>query len=80
MGHQSLTISDAYTKDQVVYVWKHGTNRSIKMSDDLRLSQFDLTGTQAGNATVNNRIGKGNIKITFMLESHIVTPGDAVVK
>ena len=53
----SLPI-DAYTTDQLHYIWKHGADRSIKMSKDMRLSQFDLTGHPADNLTVRNRSGK----------------------
>ncbi len=37
--------------EDLQYVWTHGADRSIKMAPDMRLSQFDLIGFPAGNAT-----------------------------
>ena len=51
-----LSIADAYTTDQVIYIWKHGYN-SIKISAGLKLSQFDLQSQPMSNYTSTNREG-----------------------
>ena len=58
MDCMTLFIPDAYTTDQLLYIWKHGAANSIKMSRDMRLSQFDLTGHPANNLTVKNKSGR----------------------
>ena len=46
----SFHVSDAYTRDQVLYIWKHGYD-SVKISKDVKLSQFDLQGHPISNYT-----------------------------
>ncbi len=51
-----FVFADAYTQDQVAYIWKHGNN-SIKISEGLRLSQFDLEGHPLSTYTTSNTRG-----------------------
>lgn len=51
-------ISDGYGIKDVVYKWTHGERNSIKMSPDMRLSQFDLIGYPAW--TKNFTLIRGN--------------------
>ena len=46
-----LVVPDGYQKDDVVYVWTHGNGASIKISQGMRLSQFDLVDFPSGNGT-----------------------------
>ncbi|KAK2172085.1 hypothetical protein NP493_994g01006 [Ridgeia piscesae] len=43
--------SHGYGEDDVLYTWTHGADGSIKMAPDMKLSQYDLVGLSAGNAT-----------------------------
>lgn len=49
-------VADAYTLDQVEYIWKHGYD-SVKISKDVKLSQFDLQGHPISNYTSTQRRG-----------------------
>ena len=52
------TVSDGYSETDVLYVWTKGANKSIQISPDATLSQFDIIGIPAGNMTRND-IGLG---------------------
>ena len=43
--------ADGYGEEDVLYVWTHGADKSIKMAMDMKLSQYDLVGVPSGNAT-----------------------------
>ena len=46
-----VCVVDGYGEDDVLYTWTHGADGSIKMAPDMKLSQYDLVGLSAGNAT-----------------------------
>ena len=51
-------FSVGYTTRELLYRWKDGNDRSIKWSRGLTLSQFDLTGSPAGNNTISIKGGE----------------------
>ncbi len=57
-----VSAADGYGEDDVLYVWTHGADRSIKMAPDMKLSQYDLVGLSAGNTTA---MSAGKIRLTF---------------
>ena len=48
----SCLLLDAYPQEEIVYLWKHGADESIKMAKDMTLSQFDLIDIPATNFSV----------------------------
>ena len=54
-------LTDGYDEQDIVYVWTHGSARSIKMAADMTLSQFDLIGCPAGNATITKFGGQWEV-------------------
>ena len=51
------TVTDAYTRYQVVYKWKYKTDGPIETAKDMRLSQFDLIRTPYETLFIKNTSG-----------------------
>ncbi|XP_074651547.1 gamma-aminobutyric acid receptor subunit alpha-6-like [Tubulanus polymorphus] len=64
--------SYAYTKEDIAYLWKYGPNKSVKISDDMRLSQFDLSGFPQDNFTELRMTGEySSLRVQFQLQRHM---------
>ena len=42
-------LTDGYTTDDIVYLWKYGNNISVEVNKDVRLAQFDLISVSSSN-------------------------------
>ncbi|XP_074650714.1 gamma-aminobutyric acid receptor subunit alpha-2-like [Tubulanus polymorphus] len=68
--------SYGYSTRDVSYRWVFGPEESIKISPDMKLSQFDLIGHPAGNETFTLKSGTfqatySSLHITFTLQRHM---------
>jgi len=54
----SLCGPDAYTNNEVIYLWTQGAERSVAMAEDgSRLNQYDLLGHVIGKETISSSTG-----------------------
>lgn len=65
---------DAYTNNEVIYLWTQGDERSVAVAEDgSRLNQYDLLGHVIGKETISSSTGKlcviFNIDNTITLKS-----------
>ncbi|XP_056645522.1 gamma-aminobutyric acid receptor alpha-like isoform X1 [Diorhabda sublineata] len=72
--HLLMIISVGYTNNDLIYKWNNA--RQVAIADDMKLSQFDLIATPAGNNTIN--IFNSNAKseysmllVSFHLQRHM---------
>lgn len=50
---------DAYTNNEVIYLWTQGDERSVAVAEDgSRLNQYDLLGHVIGKETISSSTGK----------------------
>lgn len=56
ISHTPL-LSDGFTSNDVVYEWTGTTEESVKVTEGLKMAQFDLVGIQAVNGTQATREG-----------------------
>lgn len=55
----SLCCSDAYTNNEVIYLWTQGDERSVAVAEDgSRLNQYDLLGHVIGKETISSSTGR----------------------
>lgn len=47
----NVCVAVGYNNNDVIYEWRFGNRKAVVASRDMTLSQFDLTGTPAANAT-----------------------------
>lgn len=53
-----LSLLDAYTRAEVVYVWDRGPAQSVVVADDgSRLNQYDLMGQSVDSGVVQSSTG-----------------------
>ena len=51
--------SDAYTNNEVIYLWTQGDERSVAVAEDgSRLNQYDLLGHVIGKETISSSTGR----------------------
>lgn len=49
---------DAYTNNEVIYLWTQGDERSVAVAEDgSRLNQYDLLGHVIGKETISSSTG-----------------------
>lgn len=49
---------DAYTNNEVIYLWTQGDERSVSVAEDgSRLNQYDLLGHVIGKETISSSTG-----------------------
>ena len=49
---------DAYTNNEVIYLWTQGDERSVAVAEDgSRLNQYDLLGHVTGKETISSSTG-----------------------
>lgn len=66
----SLSLSDAYTNNEVVYIWTKGDEDSVVVAKDgSRLNQYDLLGHDIGKESMSSSTGT----LTTYLPLFIVT-------
>lgn len=54
----SLCWPDAYTNNEVIYLWSHGDENSVSVAEDgSRLNQYDLLGHVIGKETISSSTG-----------------------
>lgn len=54
-----LCCLDAYTNNEVIYLWTQGDERSVAVAEDgSRLNQYDLLGHVIGKETISSSTGK----------------------
>lgn len=54
----SLLTPDAYTNNEVIYLWTQGDERSVSVAEDgSRLNQYDLLGHVIGKETISSSTG-----------------------
>lgn len=54
----SLCCPDAYTNNEVIYLWTQGDERSVAVAEDgSRLNQYDLLGHVIGKETISSSTG-----------------------
>lgn len=54
-----LSLSDAYTRAEVVYVWTRGAAQSVVVAEDgSRLNQYDLMGQSVDSGVVLSSTGQ----------------------
>lgn len=54
-----LSLSDAYTRAEVVYVWTRGAAQSVVVAEDgSRLNQYDLMGQSVDSGVVQSSTGR----------------------
>ncbi|ELU14206.1 hypothetical protein CAPTEDRAFT_100858 [Capitella teleta] len=65
--------SHGYGTTDVIYRWKYGVNKSIKMAPDMTLSQFDLIGIPSGkeNKTLPMKGSFSALWANFELRRHM---------
>ena len=62
-------ISDAYTKDSLVYEWQ--SNDAVTIVRGMTLSQFDLISMSQNNYTYKRREGEFSVvQVSFNLQRH----------
>lgn len=55
----ALCCLDAYTNNEVIYLWTQGDERSVAVAEDgSRLNQYDLLGHVIGKETISSSTGK----------------------
>ena len=55
----SLCYPDAYTNNEVIYLWTQGDERSVAVAEDgSRLNQYDLLGHVIGKETISSSTGR----------------------
>lgn len=55
----TLCCLDAYTNNEVIYLWTQGDERSVAVAEDgSRLNQYDLLGHVIGKETISSSTGK----------------------
>lgn len=55
----TLRCLDAYTNNEVIYLWTQGDERSVAVAEDgSRLNQYDLLGHVIGKETISSSTGK----------------------
>lgn len=53
-----LCLSDAYTNNEVVYIWTADDEKSVSVAPDgSRLNQYDLLGHVIGKETISSSTG-----------------------
>lgn len=53
-----LICPDAYTNNEVIYLWTQGDERSVSVAEDgSRLNQYDLLGHVIGKETISSSTG-----------------------
>lgn len=54
-----LCCPDAYTNNEVIYLWTQGDERSVSVAEDgSRLNQYDLLGHVIGKETISSSTGR----------------------
>lgn len=54
----SFLSPDAYTNNEVIYLWTQGDERSVSVAEDgSRLNQYDLLGHVIGKETISSSTG-----------------------
>lgn len=54
-----LCCPDAYTNNEVIYLWTQGDDRSVSVAEDgSRLNQYDLLGHEIGKETISSSTGR----------------------
>ena len=64
--HGNNFSSEGYTYKDIEYEWSHGSGSSIKMSPDMRMSMFDLTGYPHDRENVTQVQGEAIIQFTVI--------------
>lgn len=65
-----LSLLDAYTRAEVVYVWTRGAAQSVVVAEDgSRLNQYDLMGQSVDSGVVQSSTG------TCLLDDNIFLKG-----
>lgn len=56
--HAPLSLPDAYTNNEVVYIWTADDEKSVSVAPDgSRLNQYDLLGHVIGKETISSSTG-----------------------
>lgn len=59
MSDLVFPFSDAYTNNEVIYLWTKGLERSVSVAEDgSRLNQYDLLGHVIGKETISSSTGR----------------------
>lgn len=62
-------LSDAYTKDSIIYEWQ--SNAAVNFVPGMTLSQFDLISMSQNNYTYKRREGEFSVvQVSFNLQRH----------
>ncbi|MEQ2213473.1 Gamma-aminobutyric acid receptor subunit alpha-3 [Xenoophorus captivus] len=57
---------DAYTNNEVIYLWTQGDERSVSVAEDgSRLNQYDLLGHVIGKETISSSTGEYVVMTTY---------------
>lgn len=66
---QFFSVSDAYTKESLVYEWQG--NEAVSIVSGMTLSQFDLMSISQNNYTYKRREGEfAVVQVSFNLQRH----------
>lgn len=74
-----LSLSDAYTRAEVVYVWTRGPAQSVVVAEDgSRLNQYDLMGQSVDSGVVQSSTGRSHPQGSFYIsyidcKEHIIS-------
>lgn len=59
-----LSLLDAYTRAEVVYVWTRGAAQSVVVAEDgSRLNQYDLMGQTVDSGVVQSSTGQLQLQL-----------------
>ncbi|KAG8008291.1 Gamma-aminobutyric acid receptor subunit alpha-3, partial [Nibea albiflora] len=62
----SVIYQDAYTNNEVIYLWTQGDERSVSVAEDgSRLNQYDLLGHVIGKETISSSTGEYVVMTTY---------------
>lgn len=64
----SVGCPDAYTNNEVIYLWTQGDERSVAVAEDgSRLNQYDLLGHVIGKETISSSTGRLGASFKYTL-------------
>ncbi|XP_052075913.1 gamma-aminobutyric acid receptor alpha-like [Mytilus californianus] len=67
-----IISSYGYTVNDILYIWKHGQDKSVEMYDGVTMSQFNIRGIQTKNLTKIDHNGEHSVlEVYFHLKRHV---------
>lgn len=66
----TVCCPDAYTNNEVIYLWTQGDERSVAVAEDgSRLNQYDLLGHVIGKETISSSTGTAQARRQYTVYS-----------